>query len=149
MEPECDLARNHDFGYTSLMSPNQKQPSDTKGGTPGAGDDAAAAPKNMAKPGTNEWRYDEVMRWIEPDLMSTVLPTHPEKYKDETREETVARMTHYDQAFAIFDSVVKELSEEDRDIARKIAHEAQKSAHATEQKERDAEVKKAEQTFDD
>lgn len=102
------------------------------------------APENQSKPETPEWHYDEVMRWIEPDLMSHMLKTHAERYKNETREQTIARMEQYDRAFAIFDKVVAELAEEDRAFARKIAHIAQKQAHTAEEKERAEDIQKAE-----
>lgn len=45
------------------------------------------------------------MRHIEPDLMTNVLPTHVETYKNETPEQRKSRMQAYDKAFEIFDKV--------------------------------------------
>ena len=44
--------------------------------------------------------YDAVMREIEPELISTSLPTLNEKYKDETPVEKEARKERYNKAFA-------------------------------------------------
>ncbi len=76
-------------------------------------------PANPSTPGTSQWIYNEIMRNIEPDLMTTNLPTHTKKYKDETQEQRLARMKLYDEAFAVFDAVAAEYEDEfHRDMER-------------------------------
>ena len=43
--------------------------------------------------------YDAIMGQIEPELVSTVIPTLPEKYKNETEEEKQKRCDRYNKAF--------------------------------------------------
>ena len=47
--------------------------------------------------------YDSIMQEIEPELMSTVIPTLEEKYQNETPEEAKVRKARYDKAFAEYD----------------------------------------------
>jgi RPA family protein len=106
--------------------------------------DGYEAPPNPSAPGTPQWHYDEVMRWIEPDLLSTVVPLHPEKYRLETAQQTADRMAHYDKAFAIFDQVTQKLQDEDHAQARAVSAEIRKQSLATEEKERGEDIAKVE-----
>lgn len=47
--------------------------------------------------------YDSIMGGIEPELVTTVLPTLKEKYKDETPAAAKARAERYEKAFAEYD----------------------------------------------
>lgn len=47
--------------------------------------------------------YDQIMGKIEPELMTAVLPTLKEKYKDETPEAAKVRAQRYQVAFAEYD----------------------------------------------
>lgn len=47
--------------------------------------------------------YDRIMGQIEPELVTAVLPTLKEKYKDETQEEAKVRAVRYQKAFAEYD----------------------------------------------
>jgi RPA family protein len=44
--------------------------------------------------------YDSIMQQIEPELVSVMLPTLKEKYKNETAEEKTKRKDRYNKAFA-------------------------------------------------
>jgi hypothetical protein len=54
------------------------------------GDDALPSGKDV---------YNQIMATIEPDLLETSLEGLAEKYKDETREQKIARFTRYKSAF--------------------------------------------------
>ena len=47
--------------------------------------------------------YDQIMAKIEPELMSAVLPTLTEKYKNETPEQAKSRGERYAKAFEEYD----------------------------------------------
>lgn len=47
--------------------------------------------------------YNQIMAGIEPELVSDVLPTLAEKYKDETAEQAEARRQRYEAAYAEYD----------------------------------------------
>lgn len=110
------LQKKREIGYTPLMPKNQKQ--------------TFVAPANPSAPGTPEWLYNEIMRHIEPDLLTDVLSTHVEIYKDETHEERIERMKAYDEAFIIFDKAAAEfehaLHQDLRGVRAKSQHEARK-----------------------
>jgi hypothetical protein len=61
-------------------------------------------PSNPSQPGTAQWIYDEIMRHIEPDLLTTRVIHLDEIYKNETKEEGLKRMACYEKAFQIFDA---------------------------------------------
>lgn len=86
------------------------------------------APENPSQPGTSEWFYDEIMRHIEPDLLSTVIPHHAEIYEKETEEEKKARMKAYDEAFFIYDQVADEFAAAFAEDMRGLRKEAREQA---------------------
>lgn len=47
--------------------------------------------------------YDSIMQEIEPELMTKVLPTLEEKYKNETPEQKTARAERYTKAFTEYE----------------------------------------------
>lgn len=110
------------------MSPNQKSTVDPR-------QSGGQAPQNPSQQGTPEWLYDEIMRHIEPDLLTTVIPTHIEKYKNETAEERKERMTAYDKAFAIFDTVAAEFEGDFHIEYQKVRKDAQEKVATEEKKE--------------
>lgn len=57
------------------------------------------------------WLYDELMQYIEPELVSTTIGTLDELYKGESPAERKARMEQYAAAFFIFDECLKDLEE--------------------------------------
>ena len=78
-----------------------------------------------------EWLYDQIMREIEPDLVTDVLTTLTQKYKKETAAQAKLREERYAKAFKIFDVVLadvlvmfeadaKEKKNEAEDLARLI-----------------------------
>ena len=112
------------------MSPNQKSTS--------------IPPVNPSSPGTSEWFYDEIMRHIEPDLMTNVLPTHAEKYKNETQEQRVERMQSYDKAFTIFDKVADEYEKEFHQDVVDLKKKSRSKAMKEEVREKKKALKKIE-----
>lgn len=61
------------------------------------------APKNPSAPGSSDWVYNEIMRFIEPDLISTSIPTLARKYANETESQRRWRHDKYRRAYALFD----------------------------------------------
>lgn len=49
--------------------------------------------------------YDSIMSQIESELISSLLPTLKEKYKDETPEQKESRRKRYSDAFARYDEL--------------------------------------------
>ncbi|MSR86737.1 hypothetical protein EXS70_01020 [Candidatus Peribacteria bacterium] len=105
-------------------------------------------PENPSTPDTPEWSYNELMRHIEPDLMTDFLPKHEEVFASETKEQTQARMKAYDEAFAVFDKAVLDCE----DVFAKEVHELKTKAHEkaikAEKKEQKKELKKIEDEID-
>lgn len=107
------------------------------------------APENPSKPGTSEWFYDEIMRFIEPDLVTTVIEKHMEMYADETTDERVQRMKAYDTAFAVFDKVAAGYEQDfhrDMVLQKKQSREKAMTVEAGEKK---SALKKIEEEMDD
>jgi hypothetical protein len=92
-------------------------------------------PPNPSAPGTPEWVYDEIMRHIEPDLLTAEIAGHPQKYRDETAEQRVARMAHYDKAFAAYDAAADAVEAEFRQEAMQVK-ERSKTALMKEEKQK-------------
>ncbi len=105
-------------------------------------------PENPSTPGTSEWFYDEIMRHIEPDLVTNVIPTHAEKYKDETQEERVERMKAYDAAFTIFDKVAAEYEKEFMNDVQTLKKQSRSKAVKQETKEKNKELRNVEEQLD-
>ena len=105
-------------------------------------------PDNPSKPGTSEWFYDEIMRHIEPDLLTNVIPMHAEKYKQETQEQRVARMKAYDAAFTIFDKVAAEYEKEFMDGVQALKKKSRAKAVKEEKSEKRKELKHIEDELD-
>ncbi len=61
------------------------------------------APKNPSVPGSSDWVYNEIMRFIEPDLISTSIPTLARKYPSESASQRQGRYDKYKKAYALFD----------------------------------------------
>lgn len=72
------------------------------------------APPNASVAGTPEWAYDELMRHIEPDLLTNALPLLDAYYAGETTIERHARFSSYQRAFAAFDAACRMLSDRQR-----------------------------------
>jgi len=91
-------------------------------------------PPNPSKEGTPEWFYDEIMRFIEPDLLTTVIPLHAEKYAKQSKEECLARLQAYDRAFEIFDKASQDVAKEYRAGMEKVREEAKEDVQKGETK---------------
>ena len=111
------------FRYTSPMPPNPQS--------------TATPPPNPSAPGSPEWWYNEIMRHIEPELLTTVIPTHAETYKDESGEDRVARIEGYDKAFAMYDNVAADFEQtlhKDLETMRKKSRAATRAEEKKEKK---------------
>lgn len=71
-------------------------------------------PPNPSAPGTPAWTYDEIMRHIEPDLLTSALPSIDAYYAGESAIERHARFSSYQRAFAAFDAACRMLTERQR-----------------------------------
>lgn len=109
---------------------------------------ASVAPQNPSAPGTAEWMYNEIMREIEPDLLTTELPKHLEKYARETQAQREERMKAYEQAFAIFDTVAAACEQEMRHGVEELRKQAHAKAVSEEGRERAEELRTIEQEMD-
>lgn len=56
---------------------------------------------------TGEELYNALMSKIEPDLVTSVLPTLDAKYKGESKEDAAARAKRYEAAFAEYEKQLK------------------------------------------
>ena len=117
------------------MSPNPKTP--------------ITPPENPSTPGTSEWFYDEIMRHVEPDLMTNAIPTHAEKYKNETQEQRVERMQAYDKAFTVFDHVADAYEKDFHEDVEKLKKQSRSKAMKEEKLEKKKALKKIEEQMDD
>lgn len=88
------------------------------------------------------------MRHIEPDLMTNVIPTHAENYKNETQEQRVARMQSYDKAFTIFDKVADEYEKEFHQDVVDLKKKSRTKAMRAEKRERKKDLKTIEEQLD-
>ena len=92
-------------------------------------------PANPSQEGTSEWYYNEIMRHIEPDLLTTVIPTHAKKYAKESPEQSLERMKAYDIAFAVFDKAATDVAQEYKAGVQKMREEAKTKVKSEERKE--------------
>lgn len=99
---------------------------------------------NPSTPGAPEWLYNEIMRNIEPDLLTTVMPRHAEMYAKETHQKSVERMKRYDSAFAVFDRVAMEYERDLHEDIQTLKRQAQAKARKRETAESKKSLKKIE-----
>ena len=118
------------FRYTSLMSPNPKS--------------TFSPPPNPSLSESAEWFYNEIMRHIEPDLLSTVILTHAEKYKSETQEQREARIKSYDNAFIVFDRVADDYGKQMASEVQEFKKQERTKAMKKEKKQEKKALKKIE-----
>lgn len=79
-------------------------------------------PPNRQTAGTPAWLYDEIMRWIEPDLLLNVIPHHDELYGQETAEQREQRMKWYERAFVQFDRICDGFTDQFYAFAQELKH---------------------------
>ncbi len=106
-------------------------------------------PPNPSQPGTSQWLYDEIMRHIEPDLVTTMLPRHIDMYAKESQKERVARMKAYDEAFAVFDKVAAEFEQEFHHDVQRLKTDAREKAMTEEKKKEKNVLEKIEDEMGD
>ncbi len=94
----------------------------------------AQIPKNPSPERTPEWLYNEIMRYIHPDLMTDRLPYLSLKYSGESECEKAARLSGYDEAFRVFDEVTRDVTkpivEAGREAVRRLRSSRAKEEHA-------------------
>lgn len=81
--------------------------------------------------------YDSIMSKIEPELVSSSLPTLNEKYKNETAIEKKARTARYNEAFAKYR---KEFNEYIADLEKKVYQYHKAAMRSTEKDSRKKET---------
>ena len=81
--------------------------------------------------------YDTLMGTIEPELLSAVIPTLEEKYRNEDPVRRIARMARYTEAFRRYDKLYNDFIMNFRELAATYQKQAFKTAEA---KERTAET---------
>lgn len=74
--------------------------------------------------------YDMLMSAIEPELVSSVIPTLKAKYKDETPMQKAARGERYREAFKKYDAVYADFIQEATQVVHDSKMEALASAEA-------------------
>lgn len=74
------------------------------------------------------------MRFIEPDLLTTVIPTHAEKYANQSKPDCVARMTSYEHAFMVFEKAAADVAQEYRVGMEKVRDAAKDDLGAAERR---------------
>lgn len=79
--------------------------------------------------------YDLLMGPIEPELLSTSLPTLNEKYKDETPEEAETRKNRYNAAFAKYHEAEKACFADLEEKVRSYEREALRSVEEASRKD--------------
>lgn len=97
---------------------------------------------------TPEWLYDEIMRCIEPDLVSSSLPMLDAKYAGEDPAEREFRLGKYQEAFALFDIALEKFEEAIGTQLRGYKQVAQKKALKEEQDETSQALHAIEQELD-
>jgi hypothetical protein len=110
---------------------------------------AYVPPSNPQKPHTAEWLYDEVMRFIEPDLMLGTIPTLLEKYKHETELQNRQRMEAYEISFDLFEEAYLRINMEFMQGAQTIKQKQREKLHSTERSEQKRSLAEIESQFDD
>lgn len=101
-------------------------------------------PPNLAKLNTPQWLYNEVMRNIEPDLLTDHLPYLDQWYGGETLLQRMQRIASYERAFEIFEEVYPGIEEMYRKEVRGVKNAAHKQAMQLESTERTGEISGAE-----
>ena len=79
--------------------------------------------------------YDSIMSGIEPELVSSVIPTLQEKYKEETPEGKEARKDRYNQAFAEYEKQYQQYVAELEEQVKRYQREGMKSVEAMSREE--------------
>ena len=83
--------------------------------------------------------YDSIMQKIEPELVSAVIPTLKEKYKDETPEAKEARKKRYNNAFAKyqkeFKAYMEKIHEESHKYVLDLRNSMEEKSRAKEEDE--------------
>lgn len=104
-------------------------------------------PANPSLPGTAQWIYDEIMRFIEPDLLTTRIGFLDEIYANETEDEGKKRMMAYEKAFAIFDKVAEKFESKFNAAVLSLRKGAREQAISEERVEEDKSVLEIESKF--
>ena len=106
-------------------------------------------PPNPSQPGTPEWFYNEIMRHVEPDLLTTAIPQHAAYYANETKEQRIKRMDAYDKAFAIYDKVAAQAEDKFTADLHALRDKAHQDTLKKERREQERGVGEAESKLDE
>jgi hypothetical protein len=109
----------------------------------------SAPPKNAARPNTPEWMYNEIMRFIEPDLLIENLPLLALWYADESDVARAARLRAYDEAFKTFDAAFANAKHDIAQEAAVIRRRAQARAMAQDKAEAERHLFRITSAIDD
>ncbi len=96
---------------------------------------------------TGQQIYDAIMAGIEPELVSSVVPTLKEKYKNETLEQAKLRSERYRKAYAQYDQKYGQFAAEIAGTMREMQLQAIASAEKQDRAKEAAELKALEQQF--
>jgi len=96
---------------------------------------------------TPEGIYNSLMGKIEPELVTTELPTLKEKYKDETEEEKAKRVERYNRAFGEYEKALDAYFVELENKVKEIRKQAFASAEKEDFVEEQAQLAEMEATF--
>ncbi|MDD3896323.1 MAG: hypothetical protein PHU04_00540 [Candidatus Peribacteraceae bacterium] len=91
--------------------------------------------------------YDALMAQIDPELVTSEIPTLQEKYKGESSEQRKERGERYKKAYGQYESMLAQLTEGISDHTRTQRRGALASAEADSRKEEAAELEKMETLF--
>lgn len=90
-----------------------------------------------------------IIRQIEPDLLSDVIPFLDHKYRGETPSQREERFASYDRAYLIFQEVLGKLSQEYATEAARWKQQMHAKSTAREKQEKAADLQNIESYFSD
>ncbi len=104
-------------------------------------------PVNPSKERTSEWLYNEIMRFVQPELMTDHLPLLDLKYSGENTFERAARLLSYEEAFEVFDAIAKSATQPLMEEGRKVMLRHREKVLQEEQTENAATLQALEHSF--
>ncbi len=109
--------------------------------------DPAIVPANPSPERTSEWLYNEIMRFVQPDLMTDHLPLLDLKYAGENAFEKAARLFSYEEAFRVFDEISVTATQPLVEEGRKEMHRHRQALLEDERAENVVQLQSLEQSF--
>jgi hypothetical protein len=106
-------------------------------------------PKNPSQPGTAAWLYDEVVRFIEPDLMSDRIVL-ARKWRDgETDVTYTERQARYDRAKAAVEEAMRDIAALSERDGTAMMQELRRGAEQADDEQRDQDLSAIDQAMDE